>query len=144
MIVHHWKNSQSRKLTTLNARYKILSFIYIVVHYQFKNKYIYINKLCKIIWYSGPGLIRPPLLPEKSSLIRQVVLYHRFINMGERGLETKRCGLIRQVVFPRSGLIRQGPLYVKLSIPWIPTPTPTLKVFFSHVRLLCCFYSIKL
>ena len=47
----------------------------------------------------------------ESGLIRHVVLYHRFINMGEIGLVTKRSGLIRQVVFPHSGVIRQGPLY---------------------------------
>ena len=42
------------------------------------------------------------LVTRRCGLIRQVVLYHRFINMGEIGLVT-RCGLIRQ-----------GPLYILL------------------------------
>ena len=33
--------------------------------------------------------------------------------MEEIGQATSRCGLIRQVVFPHSGLIKQGPLYLK-------------------------------
>ena len=36
-------------------------------------------------------------LVTRCGLIRQVVLYHRFINMGEIGLATRRCGLITQV-----------------------------------------------
>ena len=50
-------------------------------------------------------------LATRDSLIRQVVLYHRFIYMGEIGLATRRDSLLRHVVFPCSGLIRQGPLY---------------------------------
>ncbi len=66
---------------------------------------------CYIIYmYSSPPLIRTPLLPQNSVLIREVSFAEREHHMHSQYLLSKICVLYRGVSFLKCPL-REGPLY---------------------------------